>query len=353
MNGIGTRQLETSRLILRRFETRDANDMYHNYTSDDEVTKYLTWPTHKSKETTRDYVESMQEQYSNPFFFNWAIQDKALGQVIGSIAVVRYDEKTESVHIGYVLGRAWWGKGIMTEALTEVIRFCMDEVGVKRVESRHDPRNGGSGGVMVKSGMEYEGCIRGSDWNNQGICDAAWYGLMREDYYNKTAVATDCGFTHGNHWFRYRAAAIIIEDGAVLFAKNKRDNFYYSIGGGVHMGETSTEAIRREVYEETGAEYEIDRLAFIHENYFTGTVSLSGYECHEIALYYLMKPRGSRQLNSNSYTGGVKEEMHWLPIEAIEMYEAYPSFYKERLKEIIESDHVVHIVTDERMKVRE
>ena len=62
----------------------------------------------------------------------------------------------------------------------------------------------------------------------------------------------DCGFTKDKNWFRYRAAAIIIEDGCVLFASNENDDYIYSVGGGVHMGETAEEAVLREVYEETG-----------------------------------------------------------------------------------------------------
>ena len=62
----------------------------------------------------------------------------------------------------------------------------------------------------------------------------------------------DCGFTKGNRWFRYRAAAVIVEDGCVLFAENDRDNYLYSVGGAVKMGETAEEAVQREVFEETG-----------------------------------------------------------------------------------------------------
>lgn len=86
----------------------------------------------------------------------------------------------------------------------------------------------------------------------------------------------DCGWTHGRHWFRYRAAAIIIEEECVLFAQNDIDDYYYSIGGGVHLSEKSDNAIKREVLEETGIDFDIDRLAFVHENFFTGTGSLLG-----------------------------------------------------------------------------
>ena len=77
----------------------------------------------------------------------------------------------------------------------------------------------------------------------------------------------DCGFSKENTWFRYRAAAIIVEDGCVLFAGNELEDYFYSIGGGVHMGETAEDAVKREVFEETGVAYDVDRLAVIHENF--------------------------------------------------------------------------------------
>lgn len=156
----------------------------------------------------------------------------------------------------------------------------------------------------------------------------------------------DCFFTQGRGWFRYRAAAIIIEDGEVLFAKNDVDDYYYSIGGGVRVGEKAEEAVLREVFEETGIHYEIDRLAFIHENFFKGSGSLEGYDCHEIAFYFLMKSRGSKELNSNSYClGGHREYMHWLPIKALKNYRAFPTFFRDKLDNI--STSVEHIVTVE------
>jgi len=61
----------------------------------------------------------------------------------------------------------------------------MDEVKANRIEARHDPRNPNSGKVMQKCGLQYEGTLKESDINNQGICDAAWYGLLRKEYYAK------------------------------------------------------------------------------------------------------------------------------------------------------------------------
>ncbi len=157
----------------------------------------------------------------------------------------------------------------------------------------------------------------------------------------------DCGFTKENHWFRYRAAAIIVENDCVLFACNEKDDYFYSIGGGVHMGETAQDAVLREVFEETGVHYEIERLAVVHENFFEENAgTLKGLKCHEISFYFMMKPRETQELHSNSTTQGVKEEMHWIPIKDLDKYKAFPSFLKEYLGK--EHSGLEHIVTDER-----
>jgi ADP-ribose pyrophosphatase YjhB (NUDIX family) len=153
----------------------------------------------------------------------------------------------------------------------------------------------------------------------------------------------DCGLKNEDRCFRYRAAAVIIEDGCILFAKNELDPYYYSIGGGVHVGEKAEDAVRREVFEETGIAYEVDRLAFIHENFFEGSGSLDGLKCHEITLYFLMKSRGTKELDSNSYTEGVREYMYWLPIDKLRDYVAYPSFFADKLLNL--RDGIEHIVT--------
>ena len=73
MNKIGTKTIETPRLLLRRFTIDDAEDMYHNWASDPEVTRYLTWPTHADVETTRALLEDWVAKYADGAWFNWAI----------------------------------------------------------------------------------------------------------------------------------------------------------------------------------------------------------------------------------------------------------------------------------------
>lgn len=180
MKNCGTQRIETDRLILRRYKIEDADAMYKNWASDSEVTKFLTWQPHPSVDVSRSIIEDWLKEYSDEKYYQWAIVLKDNGnEPIGDISVVHMKEDISMVHIGYCLGRAWWRRGIMSEALKAVMDFMFDTVEVNRVESRHDPMNPNSGKVMQKCGMKYEGTLRSADRNNQGICDACYYALLR------------------------------------------------------------------------------------------------------------------------------------------------------------------------------
>ena len=182
MKHCGTQRLETDRLILRRYVNEDAAAMYKNWASDSEVTKFLMWPPHSSQEVSQGVTEDWVKLYSNENFYHWAIVLKDNGdEPIGDIAVVDIKENISTVHIGYCIGKAWWHQGITSEALKAVMDFLFNKVDVNRIESRHDPRNPNSGGVMKKCGMKYEGTLRSADWNNQGICDACYYALLKSE----------------------------------------------------------------------------------------------------------------------------------------------------------------------------
>lgn len=182
MKNCGTQRIETDRLILRRYTLEDADAMYKNWASDSEVTKFLTWQPHSSVDVSRSIIEDWLKKYSDEKYYQWAIVLKDNGnEPIGDISVGHMNEDIFMVHIGYCLGRAWWRRGIMSEALKAVTDFMFDTVEVNRVESRHDPRNPNSGKVMQKCGMKYEGTLRSADRNNQGICDACYYALLRSE----------------------------------------------------------------------------------------------------------------------------------------------------------------------------
>lgn len=179
MQHSGTPILTTTRLVLRPFRVEDAQDMFANWASDPEVTKFLTWPTHTNVDVSRFVLRDWVSHYSEPDYYQWAITLD--GHAIGSIAVVNHDDQIGKAHIGYCIGRSWWHMGIMSEALQAVMDYLFDAVGYTRLESRHDPRNPHSGAVMRKCGMKFEGTLRQSDWNNQGVCDACWYALLKSE----------------------------------------------------------------------------------------------------------------------------------------------------------------------------
>ena len=151
-----------------------------------------------------------------------------------------------------------------------------------------------------------------------------------------TTTARDCGYDEDGRWFRYRAAAIILDQGRVLMARNGRDPYYYSIGGAVHHSESAYDAVRREVLEETGVTMDVSRLAFIHENFFRDSTSpvLAGRECHELAFYLLMAydpavPLGTRP---SVTADGVQEWHEWVPLDRYGVDAVmHPAFLADRL----------------------
>lgn len=182
MNHQGTKQLITDRLILRRFVIEDADEMYRNWASEDEVTKFLTWPTHSSSEVTKFVLNDWINKYGNNDFYNWGIELKETHELIGNISVVSVKENTLEAVIGYCLGTKWWGKGIMPEAGSAVIRYLFEEVGCNRIAAQHDINNPKSGRVMQKIGMTYEGTLRSAGYCNQGVIDEAWYSILKDEY---------------------------------------------------------------------------------------------------------------------------------------------------------------------------
>ncbi len=182
LNHKGTKELETTRLLLRKALPEDARPMYENWASDPQVTRFLTWPVHGSSEISERVIKSWMEEYEKDDFYQWMIELKALNQPIGTISVVSKDDGAEKAELGYCIGREWWHRGIMSEALPAVIDFLFEEVVMNRIEARHDTSNPHSSGVMAKCGMTFEGISPKSGRNNQGVCDIARYAILREEY---------------------------------------------------------------------------------------------------------------------------------------------------------------------------
>ena len=179
----GTQAIETERLILRRFRMDDAQAMYDRWASDPEVTRFLTWPPHADVGVTKQLLTIWTNAYEKADTYQWAITVKEQGDLpVGSIAVVFCDDRVRKAEVGYCIGRIWWRQGITSEALEAVIAFLFDEVGMERVEARHDVNNPNSGAVMEKCGMKKEGVHRSGDWNNQGIVDACMHAILKDEW---------------------------------------------------------------------------------------------------------------------------------------------------------------------------
>lgn len=183
MKHLGTKRLETERLILRPFETTDAEKMYKNWADDDEVTRFLTWSTHTNVTVTEALLADWVSQYEKEDNYMWAIVNKDIDEPIGSISAVKVHDNIKMVQIGYCIGKKWWHQGLASEALSRLITFFFEEVGINRIEARHDINNPYSGEVMEKCGMHQEGIMKQADMNNQGICNMAVYSILSENYF--------------------------------------------------------------------------------------------------------------------------------------------------------------------------
>ena len=143
-----------------------------------------------------------------------------------------------------------------------------------------------------------------------------------------------------------RVGAIIIKDGKILMVGNERADYLYSVGGRIKFGETAEEAIVREVFEETGVMMEIDRLGFVHENYFYGDApSNLGKLIYEISFFFYMKVPSDFAPISESFTeDNSKEHLRWVSLD--EDIKMYPEFFRTELQTPTIS--VKHFINDER-----
>lgn len=182
LNHTGTINLETERLVLRRFTNDDAEAVFNNWTSDSEVSKYMRWEHHKNIEETKTKINDWLNRYSNNNFYQWAITFKGSDEPIGAIGLFVVNESDMCGDFGYSISRNYWGRGVASEALKAVLKFAFETVGFNRIESYHSLNNPASGKVMLKAGMKLEGLARQKYKSNVGFEDSYMYSILKEDY---------------------------------------------------------------------------------------------------------------------------------------------------------------------------
>ena len=169
MRHAGTQEIETPRLILRRLLSEDANRMYVNWANDPDVTRFLRWEPHKNAAETRQLLEAWATLYPNEDYYQWAIVEKATGQVFGSIGIFNaalgapeqkaawpeLDTSGGVWEVGYCIGRKWWNKGFTTEALKAVVDYWFRNTDSNWFCCCYAKENPASGRVMQKAGFVY------------------------------------------------------------------------------------------------------------------------------------------------------------------------------------------------------
>lgn len=182
LNHIGTQEIETERLLLRKFKIEDATQMFNNWARYPENVKYLSWLPHKSIDETYQILDKWLNEYKNKDYYRWCITLKDTHEAIGGIDVVEIMELRSTCEIGYVLSKNYWNRGIMTEALKAVLNYLFKKVNFNRIQLRHHIENIASGKVMQKCGLKYEGILRQYGITNTGKhCDSAIYSILKSE----------------------------------------------------------------------------------------------------------------------------------------------------------------------------
>lgn len=138
--------------------------------------------------------------------------------------------------------------------------------------------------------------------------------------------------------FSLRTGALILRDGCILAACLSRDGWSYTVGGGVRMGESTEEALLREIREETGVDGRIGRLAYVYEGFF----SAAGKAHHEVCFFYEVDA-GDFTMADGTPTDHAGEILRWIPVNKMEEAGLVPVFLREALREPI-PDAPVHVV---------
>ncbi len=173
--------IETERLTLRRITLNDVDDMYE-YSSDNNVTRYLTWSPHPDKAYTHEYINYLQTRYRTGDFFDWGVYFRSERKMIGTCGFTRFDYVNNSAEIGYVLNSNYHGRGIATEASRAAVEFGFKRLGLNRIECKYIIGNDASRKVMEKNGMKFEGIRREGmlikgEYRDIGICS-----ILRREY---------------------------------------------------------------------------------------------------------------------------------------------------------------------------
>lgn len=181
MKHVGTKTIETARLTLRRLELTDAEKMFRNWTSDENVTRFLRWDAHKEIGDTKNMIQQWVNNYQHDSTYYWGMYRKD-GEMIGSIGITITSEYDRQGSLGYKIGSRFWNQGYSSEAARAVIDYMFRNTDMERIDAFSSVENPASRKVMEKVGMKQEGLLRHYYKTRDGFHDCTMYGIIRNDW---------------------------------------------------------------------------------------------------------------------------------------------------------------------------
>jgi RimJ/RimL family protein N-acetyltransferase len=173
--------IRSKRLQLRPVQESDLPDLLL-INGDDEVTRYLPYATWQSLADGRAWLERMHGLRERTGLLQLVIDDPNAAKAIGTCLLFGHDEASARAELGYVLGRAYWGKGLMQEALTALIDTAFADLGLRRLEAEVDADNMASARLLLGLGFQVEGRSR-QRWVSKGrTYDTTMFGLLRSEW---------------------------------------------------------------------------------------------------------------------------------------------------------------------------
>ena len=176
-----SRDLRTESLLLRAMVIEDTAAMYEIY-SDEETMRYWACAPLEDLAAAEKFVREDIDWAERGEAINWTITVGDTDRAIGKCILLRYSESNRRAEVGYILHRDFWRKGLMFEAMSAVVDFAFNELGLHRLEADTDPCNAGSLGLLEKLGFQREGLFR-DRWQVAGEWQVSiMLGLLSTDW---------------------------------------------------------------------------------------------------------------------------------------------------------------------------
>jgi len=173
--------IETERLTVRLVVDSDLPALME-VNSDDEVTALLPYAAWRSAVDAEAWLHRMRGIEATGLALQFVIVLKSAERAIGTCLLFRFEEASARAELGYALGRAHWGQGLMQEALAALLGSAFGTMGLRRLEAEVDTANGASTRLLQRLGFTKEGLLR-QRWVTKGKAkDVEMYGLLRDEW---------------------------------------------------------------------------------------------------------------------------------------------------------------------------